>query len=106
MGGCTVRCRCREQHLMWSARAGAIVVLSALALGSAVGRSDDVGKAAPPQQPGAGFLEFLGSVDRLSEVNPNYLAQPKPPKAAKPAANGTTPPPAPPPQTASQSGDK
>ena len=90
---------------MWTARAGAIAVLSALALGSAVGRSDDAAKAAPPPQPGAGFLEFLGSVDRLSEVNPNYLAPPLP-KAAKPAANGTTPPPAPPPQTASQSGDK
>ena len=92
---------------MCSARAGAIAVLGALALGSAVGRSDDGAKAAPPQQPGAGFLEFLGSVDRLSEVNPNYLSPPASPKAAKPpAANGTTAPITPPPQTASQSGDK
>ena len=101
---------------MWTARAGAIAVLGALALGSAVGRADDAGKTAPPpqpgarqagaQQPGAGFLEFLGSVDRLSEVNPNYLSPP-PPKAAKPpAANGTTAPITPPPRTASQSGDK
>jgi hypothetical protein len=88
-------------------RAGAIAVLSVLALGSAIGRSDDASKAPPPQPP-AGFLEFLGSVDRLSEVNPNYLAQPNPVKTARPAASGgprppTAPPPAPAP---SPSGDK
>ncbi len=87
-------------------RAGAIAVLSALTLGSAIGRSDDASKAPPPQPP-AGFLEFLGSVDRLSEVNPNYLSQPNPGKVARPAANGgTRPPPPPPPPTVSQSGDK
>ena len=90
---------------MRSARAGAMAVLGALALGSAIGRSDDASKA-PPPQPGAGFLEFLGSVDRLAEVNPNYLSQPNPAKAAKPAANGAPPPAPPPPPTASQSGDK
>jgi hypothetical protein len=74
---------------MWLRRAGAIAVLSALALGSAIGRSDDASKAPPP--PAAGFLEFLGSVDRLSELNPNYLSQPNPAKRARPAANGTTP---------------
>jgi hypothetical protein len=82
---------------MWFHRAGAIAVLSALALGSGIGRSDDTSKA-PPPQPAAGFLEFLGSVDRLSDVNPNYLSQPTPLKVARPAANGgTRPPPAPPP---------
>ncbi len=79
---------------MWRKRAGAMVVLSALALGSAIGRTDDARKP-PPEQPGAGLLEFLGSVDRLSEVNPNYLPPPDPPKTPKPAPNGgPRPPPA------------
>jgi hypothetical protein len=92
---------------MWLDRAAAIAVLSALTLGSAIGRTDDSNKApAPP--PAASFLEFLGSVDRLSEVNPNYLPQPNPAKTARPAANGgTRPPPAPPPAPApTPSGDK
>ncbi len=77
---------------MWFHRAGAIAVLSALTLGSAIGRSDDASKP-PPPQPAAGFLEFLGSVDRLSDVNPNYLSQPSPAKGVRPAANGGTRPP-------------
>lgn len=85
-------------------RAGAIAVLSALTLGSAIGRSDDASKA-PAPQPAAGFLEFLGSVDRLSDVNPNYLSQPIPVKTARPAASGRTPPP-PPPPAPPPSGDK
>ncbi len=82
---------------MWLHRAAATAVLSVLALGSAVGRSDDASKApAPP--PAAGFLEFLGSVDRLSELNPNYLPPPVQAKGARPANHGgTRPPPAPPP---------
>jgi hypothetical protein len=92
---------------MWFHRAGAIAVLSALALGSAIGRSDDASKA-PPPQPAAGFLEFLGSVDRLSDVNPNYLNQPNPAKAAHPATSGGTRPPAtaPPAPAPTPSGDK
>jgi hypothetical protein len=92
---------------MWLYRAGAIAVLSALVLGSATGRSDD-GTRAPPQQAGLGFLEFLGSVDRLSEVNPDYLSQPQPAKAPKPAASsGAKPlPPPPPPPAPSPSGAK
>ena len=79
---------------MWLNRAAAIAVLGALTLGSATGRSDDASKA-PPPPPAAGFLEFLGSVDRLSEVNPNYLSQPVQATGARPG--GTRPPPAPPP---------
>jgi hypothetical protein len=91
---------------MWFHRAGAIAVLSALTLGSAIGRSDDASKA-PPPQPAAGFLEFLGSVDRLSELNPNYLSQPNPTKAARPATNGgTRPPTAPSTPAPTPSGDK
>jgi hypothetical protein len=82
---------------MGSYRAAAIAVLSALMLGSAIGRSDDSSRPAAGQAPAAGFLEFLGSVDRLSEVNPNYLSQPNPVKTARPPANGGTRPPPPPP---------
>lgn len=82
---------------MWFHRAGAIAVLSVLALGSAIGRTDDAAKP-PAQQPGAGFLEFLGSVDRLAEVNPNYLPPPAdPPKVLKPVVNGGARPAPPPP---------
>lgn len=86
-------------------RAVAIAVLSALALGSAIGRTDDASNAPPP----AAFLEFLGSVDRLSEVNPNYLPRPAQAKAAQPAATAPKPPPPPPstpPQAATPSGEK
>ncbi len=80
---------------MWLHRAAAVAVLGALAFGSAIGRSDDTNKAPPPA---AGFLEFLGSVDRLSEVNPNYLPPPAQAKGARPpTSRGTRPPPAPPP---------
>jgi len=89
---------------MWLQRAAATAVLSALALGSAAGRADGGSQTQPP----AGLLEFLGSVDRLSEVNPNYLSQPAPTKVAArpPAPSGAAkPPPAPPPaQVPSTSG--
>ena len=91
---------------MWFRRAGAIAVLSALTLGSAIGRSDDASKP-PAPQPASGFLEFLGSVDRLSEVNPNYLSQPNPARTPRPAANGARPASAAPPTAApTPSGDK
>jgi hypothetical protein len=60
----------------------------------------------PAAEPDPGFLEFLGSVDGLAEVNPNYLTQVKPapaPSAAKaPAAPAPAQPPAaqPPPNPA------
>ena len=52
---------------MWL-RAAATGALAALALAALAARAAD-----PPsnaQDPNAGFLEFLGSVDRLSDVNP------------------------------------
>lgn len=84
---------------MWRRRAAGIGVLSVLALASLSGRGDDA-RAAPPQEPGAGLLEFLGSVDRLAELNPDYLAQADPARARKPGPNGgvktaQSPPPAP-----------
>ena len=67
-----------------------LAVLAALVLGCAAARADDPHKAAEPPDPG--FLEFLGSVDRLADVNPEYLAEAR----SKPPAAATTPPPLPP----------
>lgn len=67
-------------------------VLAALLLGCAAVRADDLHKPAEPPDPG--FLEFLGSVDRLADVNPEYLGQVE--AWPKPAAAPTTPPPPPP----------
>ena len=74
-------------------------LLAVLALACTLARSDDTRK---PQRedPDPGFLEFLGSVDRLAEVNPDYLAQADPKRAARLAkgrAPPVTPPPPPPP---------
>jgi hypothetical protein len=77
-------------------------VLAVLALASALARSDDTRKP-QPAEPDPGFLEFLGSVDRLAEVNPDYLAQADPRRAARLArgrAPPATPPPPPPPPSA------
>lgn len=76
---------------------GAAAVALMVALGCGVARSDDGHK--PPEDPDVGFLEFLGSVDRLADVNPDYLSDPA--KAAKPgdkSAQPPAPPPKPPPQ--------
>ena len=56
-----------------------------------------------PADPDAGFLEFLGSVDGLADVNPNYLAQgtaPAPPASTPSAAPVKPSPPPPPPANA------
>ena len=80
-------------------------VLAVLALACALARSDDTRKP-QPADPDPGFLEFLGSVDRLAELNPDYLAQADPPRAARlvkgraPRANPPSPPPTPPPSAA------
>jgi hypothetical protein len=78
---------------MWL-RSSVFTVLAALTLGCAVARADDPHRA---DEPDAGFLEFLGSVDRLSEVNPDYLSQAEAANAAKPGAPRAPPPPPPPP---------
>jgi hypothetical protein len=83
---------------MWL-RALATAVLAALALAGAAARAGDPPRN--PQDPNAGFLEFLGSVDRLSEVNPDYLSQADPSKAGPPSGAvrpvQNQPPPQPPP---------
>jgi hypothetical protein len=75
---------------MWP-RWSTCVLLSAAVLAWSAARADDVHK--PADEPDSGFLEFLGSVDRLADVNPEYLAQAE--ARSKPAA-GTTPAPPPP----------
>jgi hypothetical protein len=75
---------------MWI-RQRTLGVLAALVVGCAAARADDARRPAEPPDPG--FLEFLGSVDRLADVNPEYLAQAE---ARSKAAAGTTPPPPPP----------
>ncbi len=78
-------------------------VLLVCALLAATARADDGHKPPPAADPDPGFLEFLGSVDGLAEVNPDYLTQGnvvRPPPAApagaavKPAAAPAAPPPA------------
>jgi len=56
--------------------------------------SSSPAQAPPAEEPDPGFLEFLGSVDRMAEVNPDYLSQADPPTAG---AQGIKPPPPPPP---------
>jgi hypothetical protein len=77
---------------MWKPLA-ALAVLGALALGCATARADD-----PPPDPH--LLEFLGSVDRLAELNPDYLSQAEAHQAQQagtPPASTPPPPPPPPP---------
>jgi hypothetical protein len=69
-------------------------VLIALMLGCAAARADDA--CNPTEPPDPGFLEFLGSVDRLADVNPEYLGQAE--ARSKPAATMPPPPPPRPPQ--------
>jgi hypothetical protein len=77
------------------ARRVSCALLAVLALACAAARGDDTPKP-QPADPDPGFLEFLGSVDRLAELNPDYLAQADPRRAAR-LAKGRTPPVAPPP---------
>jgi len=80
----------------------ASTVLTMLALSAALGWAEDPRKSAP-ENPDPSFLEFLGSVDRLADVNPDYLAHPGRPQVAKPPAKvaAGSPPPPPPPTAAS-----
>ena len=82
---------------MWTRRAGSAVLMM-LALSCAPGWADD-GHQSAPENPDPSFLEFLGSVDRLADVNPDYLSHSGRPQVAKPPAKvaaGSPPPPPPP----------
>src|SRR5882757_9912138 len=103
MGGRADR-QCPERRLMYAPRVSC-AVLAVLALPCALARSDDTRKP-QPEDPDPGFLEFLGSVDRLAELNPDYLAQTDPQRAARLAAKGHAAPAAPPPPPPSASGVK
>ena len=83
---------------MWTRRAKP-ALLCALALASTAVRAEDT-RAPPAAEPDPGFLEFLGSVDRLAEVNPEYLSQAGPPAMKRLVARMPPPPPPPPPQKA------
>ena len=78
---------------MWAPRPS-VALVCALALAGAGSRADD---ARRPPDPDPGFLEFLGSVDRLAETNPDYLssaapgADPPPEAAGREAAAAPTP---------------
>src|SRR6266480_3548175 len=93
--------QCPERRLMGTARASG-AVLAVWALACALAHSDDT-RTPQPADPAPGFLEFLGSVDRLAEVNPDYLAQADPPRVARLVRGRAlpAPPPAPPPPSAS-----
>ena len=70
------------------------MVLTLLVLASSRGWGDDTRKGPPAaEDPDPGFLEFLGSVDRMAEVNPDYLAQAGRPQPGKSAAKNVAPPP-------------
>ena len=66
---------------MGTARASG-AVLAVWALACALAHSDDT-RTPQPADPDPGFLEFLGSVDRLAELNLDYLAHADPPRAAR-----------------------
>ena len=82
------------------------VLLPVAVLAWSAARADDVHK--PAEEPDPGFLEFLGSVDRLSDVNPDYIAQAearaKAATANPPAKPPPARPPAPPPNAANGPG--
>jgi hypothetical protein len=82
---------------MLSARALTAVGLLALVLVGTAASAGDPRRVAAADDPDPGFLEFLGSVDRLAEVNPNYLAQAKVAQVTKPPPpkSGARPPPRP-----------
>jgi hypothetical protein len=78
---------------MCTSRAASAWLLAALVSGAA--HADDA-RTSAPAPPDPGFLEFLGGVDGLAEVNPDYLAQANPAAAPpKPPVKAPAPPPAP-----------
>jgi hypothetical protein len=80
-------------------------MLAGLTIGmlvAGVAASDDTARR-PPPDPDPGLLEFLGGVDGLAEVSPNYLAQVKRAGVARLSVRGS-PGPAPPPPAAPSAG--
>src|SRR5256885_144867 len=90
--------QCPERRLMGTARASG-AVLAVWALACALAHSDDT-RTPQAADPDPGFLEFLGSVDRLAEVNPDYLARAAPPRGGGGGRGRPPRPPPPPPRGA------
>ena len=81
---------------MWSSRAASSALL-VVGFACGTGRADDTPRSVPVAPPDPGFLEFLGSVDGLADVNPDYLAQANTARpGAPPPKPPVNPPPAPP----------
>ena len=76
--------------------------LTVVMLAAALALGEDAARKAPPD-PDPGLLEFLGSVDGLAEVSPDYLAQAERARVARLTVKGRPPrapsPAAPPPPT-------
>ena len=87
----------REQRLVGRGLA-ASALLGLVTLAPVMSWGDD--RKPPADPPDPSFLEFLGSVDRLAELNPDYLSQNgRPPATAPPKVASPPPPPPPPPPT-------
>ena len=86
---------------MWGRQPVLVALLTVVTLHcGAAARGDDGRK---PEDPDPGFLEFLGSVDRLADVNPDYLSQADPAEGSGgKSAPAPAPAPAPPPPPARQ----
>jgi hypothetical protein len=81
---------------MWSGcRARPVLAALVLALAFASVRADAGPPAGGADPPDPGFLEFLGSVDRLADVNPDYISQAEKAKPGVKPAVQLPPPPAP-----------
>ena len=65
-------------------------VLGLLALACLTARAEEPRRSAVPD-PDPGFLEFLGSIDRLADVSPDYLAQARNAQAGNAPARGSRP---------------
>ena len=80
-----------------------LAALAIVTFAAGLARGDDAARN-PPPDPDPGFLEFLGSVDGLAEVTPDYLARAERARVARLSVRGrampASPRPAPPPPPA------
>src|SRR5207244_7679155 len=81
-----------ERRLMSGPRALRVMLagLTLVMLGAALAFGEDAARKAPPD-PDPGLLEFLGSVDGLAEVSPDYLAQAERARVARLTVKGRPP---------------
>lgn len=78
------------------ARYAVLTGLLAAMLGAGATGADDRAHQSPVD-PDPGFLEFLGSIDRLAEVTPDYLAHADRKRVARLSVKGRSPSAPPPP---------